>query len=262
MSIIQAMILGIVQGLTEFIPVSSSGHLYLIEWLMKWDNIPDSFEIALHAGTLLVLVIYFFKDWINLLIGAFKQTIKKEKNVNGTIFWYLVLATIPSGIIGYILDKTFEDVLTKPGIIAISLVVMGIILYLIDKKSKAETDYEHLTFRQTFLTGMSQVLAFIPGFSRSGVTITTARALGVNRETAAKYSFMLSAPIVLGATLLKVTEFEFTVPFFIGIFTSFLVGMLVINVMMNYLKKGSFKPFAIYRVIIGFLVIMKILILK
>ena len=135
---------------------------------------------------------------------------------------------------------------------------MGIILYLVDKYAKSETDYEHLTFKQTFLTGMAQVLAFIPGFSRSGVTITTARALGVDRETAAKYSFMLSAPIVLGATLLKITEFEITTAFIVGVLFSFLVGMLVIRFMMNYLKKGSFKPFAIYRVIIGILVIIKI----
>ena len=264
MTIFQAVILGIVQGLTEFIPVSSSGHLYLLKWLFHWDLIPESYEIALHAGTLLVLLIYFFKDWIRLLIGAYQQTFQKEKNAEGTIFWYLVIATIPSGLIGYLLDKTFENALTKPVIIACSLIFMGLILYFIDKKAKSETDFEHLSFKQSFLIGMSQILAFIPGFSRSGVTITTARALGVTREASAKYSFMLSAPIVFGATVLKLKDFKtlfelgFGSEFIIGVLCSFLVGLLVINFMMNYIKKGSFKPFAIYRVVIGALVLLKI----
>ncbi len=262
MSIIEAIFLGIIQGLTEFLPVSSSGHLYIAEWLFGMNNVPDSFEVALHLGTLFVIGIYFFKDWINLIVGAYKQTIKKEKNVHGTMFWYLVIATIPSGIIGYILDKTFEETLTKPLVIAISLMVMGIVLYFVDKKSKSETDYEHLTFKQTFITGMSQALAFIPGVSRSGVTITTARALGVERKTAARYSFMLSAPIILAATALKITEFELTLTFMLGILTSFLVGLCVIHWVMKYLEKGSFKPFAIYRVAFGLFIILRIILMK
>ena len=171
------------------------------------------------------------------------------------MFWYILAATIPGGIIGFILDKFAADILTKPIIIAIALIVMGIILYLVDKNAKSNTKYEDMTFKQTFLIGLSQALAFIPGVSRSGVTMTTGRAMGVDRESAAKYSFMLSAPIVLGATIFKLKDFVFNLPFFVGVITSFIVGLLVIKFLLEYLKKGSFKVFAIYRVIVGVLVI-------
>ena len=254
MSVFQSIILGIVQGLTELLPISSSGHLFLIPWILKWD-IPESFDVALHAGTLMAIGIFFFKDWIELLKGAYKQTIKKEKNREGTMFWYIVLATIPGGIIGFVLDKFFGDLLTKPLIIAIMLVIMGILLYFVDKKAPKNTKYEEMTLKQTFLIGLSQALAFIPGVSRSGITMTAGRAMGIEREAVAKYSFMLSAPIVLAATLYKFKDFVFDLPFIIGVLTSFLVGMFVIKFLLNYLKKGDFKWFAIYRVIVGLFVI-------
>lgn len=259
MNIFQAIILGVVQGLTELLPISSSAHLNILPWLFNWENIPESFDVALHAGTLLAIGIFFFKDWIKLLIGAYKQTIKKEKNRDGTMFWYIVLATIPGGIIGFILDKYCEEILTKPLIIAIALIIMGIILYLVDKYKKSEVDYENLTLKQTFIIGVSQALAFIPGVSRSGITMTTARSMGIKREAAAKYSFMLSAPIVLAATVLKISEFEFTLSFFAGVFTSFIVGLFVIKFLMSYLQKGSFKAFAIYRVIFGVIIIIRLI---
>ena len=263
MEIYQAIILGIVQGLTELLPISSSAHLALIPTIFNW-NIPESFDVALHFGTLLAIGIFFFKDWIDLIIGGYKKVIKKEDSVNGRMFWYIVAATIPGGIIGFILDKYAEEILTKPLIIAIALIVMGIILYVVDKKSSTKTEYENMTFKQTFLIGLSQALAFIPGVSRSGVTMTAGRAMGVSRESAAKYSFMLSAPIVFAATVFKLGDFieYFTmanttgiIAFILGVASSFLVCILVIKFLLEYLKKGSFKVFAIYRVIIGLLVI-------
>lgn len=251
----QSIILGIVQGLTELLPISSSAHLALIPQIFHWEEISPSFDVALHAGTLLAIAIFFFKDWIGLIVGGYKQVVKKEKSTEGRMFWYIVAATIPGGIIGFILDKFAADILTKPIIIAIALIVMGIILYLVDKNAKSNTKYEDMTFKQTFLIGLSQALAFIPGVSRSGVTMTTGRAMGVDRESAAKYSFMLSAPIVLGATIFKLKDFVFNLPFFVGVITSFIVGLLVIKFLLEYLKKGSFKVFAIYRVIVGVLVI-------
>ena len=259
MSVFQALVLGLVQGLTELLPISSSAHLNILPWLFSWNSIPESFDVALHAGTLLAIGIFFFKDWINLIIGAYKQVVKKEKNREGTMFLYIVLATIPGGIIGFILDKYCEEILTKPLIIAIALIIMGIILYLVDKYKKSEVDYEHLTLKQTFVIGVSQALAFIPGVSRSGITMTTARSMGIKREAAAKFSFMLSAPIVLAATVLKLSEFEFTIPFFVGVFVSFIIGLFVIKFLMNYLQKGSFKAFAIYRVIFGLIIIIRLL---
>ena len=153
-----------------------------------------------------------------------------------------------------------QVILTKPLIIAIALIVMGIILYIVDEKCKSTIDYEHLTFKQTFLIGLSQSLAFIPGVSRSGITMTTARMLGVDRTSAAKYSFMLSAPIVAGAALYKLKDFVFSFNFFIGVLTSFIVGLIVIKFLLEYLRKGSFKLFAIYRVVLGAIVIALLII--
>ena len=254
MNEIQALILGIVQGLTELLPISSSAHLAIIPWIFDWE-VPEAFDVALHFGTLLAIGIFFFKDWIEFIKGGFKKVLKKEDSTGGRMFWYIVLATIPGGIIGFLLDHFVGDKLTTPLIIAIALIIMGIILYFVDKNAKATTDYEHMSLKQTFLIGLAQSLAFIPGVSRSGVTMTTARLLKVDRTSAAKYSFMLSAPIVLAATIFKIKDFVFNVPFFIGVISSFIVGILVIKYLLKYLQKGSFKGFAIYRVIAGVIII-------
>ena len=255
MQIYQALILGIVQGLTELLPISSSAHLTIIPWIFNW-NIPESFDVALHFGTLLAIVIYFFKDWIELIKGGFLYVTKKEKTVQGRMFWYIVLATIPGGIIGFLLDHFCSGFLNRPIIIAIALIIMGIVLYVVDKKSKSTIDYEQMNLKQTFLIGFSQALAFVPGVSRSGITMTTARAMGIKREAAAKYSFLLSTPRVFAATVLKFSEFVFDIPFIIGVIASFIVGLLVIKFLLKYLQKGSFKAFAIYRVIFGILILI------
>ena len=255
MEIIQSLILGVVQGLTELLPISSSAHLNLIPWIFNWD-IPESFDVALHFGTLLAIALFFFKDWIELIKGGYNQVVKKKKSFEGKMFWYIVIATIPGGIIGFILDHFVGDSLgNMPLLIAIALIVMGIILYVVDKKAPNKTKYEDMNFKQTFLIGLSQALAFIPGVSRSGITMTTGRLMGVDRASTAKYSFMLSAPIVLGATLYKLKDFVFGIPFLVGVLSSFIVGLLVIKFLLQYLQKGSFKGFAIYRVVVGILVI-------
>ena len=262
MTIVQSMILGIVQGLTEFLPVSSSAHLNLFPWVLGWPEMPESFDVALHIGTLLAIVVYFFKDWINLFIGAYNQTIKKKPNLDGKIFWYIVLATIPAGILSLILDKIVEKILggnrnIEMLVIAITLIVMGIILYVVDKRAKKTTSYEKMTFKQSFLIGISQALAAaFPGVSRSGITMTVARALGLDRESAAKYSFLLATPITFAAVIFNLGAFTFNTSFFVGIITSFIVGILIIKFLLEYLKSGSFKSFAIYRVIIGIIVII------
>ena len=255
MQIYQSIILGIVQGLTEMLPISSSAHLTIIPWIFNW-NIPESFDVALHFGTLLAIGIYFFKDWIELIKGGYKYAVKKEKTVQGRMFWYIVLATIPGGCIGFLLDHFLEDALKEPLIISLALIIMGIVLYLVDKNSKSKVKYEQMTLKQTFLIGLSQALAFIPGVSRSGVTMTTARMMGIERKSAAKYSFMLSAPIVLGATIFKFKDFEFNLPFVLGVIASFIVGIMVIRFLLQYLHKKSFKAFAIYRIIFGILIII------
>ena len=259
MTILQATILGIVQGITELLPISSSGHLNLIPLIFGW-SMPESFDVALHLGTLLAITLFFFKDWINLIKGGFNQVVKKEKSTDGKIFWYIVAVTIPTGIVSLLLDEFSETICNKFGIelplIAIMLIVLGIVLYIVDKKSEAKVDLEKMTFKQSFLIGISQAIAAaFPGTSRSGITMTVARALKVDRESAAKYSFLLSTPMVLAAVIFSITDFEFTLAFLVGIISSFLVGLVVIKFLLNYLKKGSYKVFAVYRVIIGLIVL-------
>ena len=261
MTIIQSIILGIVQGLTEFLPISSSGHLNLFPWVFGWQQMPDSFDVALHIGTLLAIIIYFYKDWLGLIKGGYNQTIKKKPSLEGKIFWYIVLSTIPAGILSLVLDKIADKIIgddlnLQMLIIAITLILLGIILYIVDEKSKSKTDYEHITFRQSLWIACSQAIAAaFPGTSRSGITMTTARYLGVDRQSAAKYSFLLATPITLAAVIFDIKHFTFDAPFFVGILTSFVIGFFVIKFLMDYLKKGSFKVFAIYRVIIGLIVI-------
>lgn len=264
-TIVQSIFLGIVQGLTEFLPISSSAHLNLIPWIFNWtqntafmEEFEGSFDVALHVGTLLAIIIFFFKDWLELLKGGYKLAVKKEKTLEGKMFWYLVIATIPGGILGLLADKFLEDYLrTAYLLIAIVLIIMGIILYLADEKCKSKTDYEHMSLKQTFIIGFSQALAFIPGVSRSGITMTVGRLMGVDRKSTAKYSFMLAAPITVGAALYKLVSGAFTInlSFFVGILASFIVGVLVIKFLLEYLKKGSFKIFAIYRIVVGLVVI-------
>lgn len=267
---IQSIILGLIQGLTEFLPVSSSAHLNLFPWIFNWAEISESFDVALHLGTLLAICVFFFKDWLNLLKGGFsvlKEKVCKTKNkidektiLDGKIFWYIVIATIPAGILSLVLDKLSEMIVggnleIEMGLIGFSLIVMGVILYLIDKRSKSEITYEKISLKDSILIGASQAIAAaFPGVSRSGITMTVARALKIDREGAAKFSFLLSAPIVAAAVVFDITNFTLSVPFFIGILTSFISGVLVIKFLMEYLKKGSFKVFAIYRIILGLIV--------
>ena len=259
MEIYQSIILGIVQGLTELLPISSSAHLNLIPWIFNW-NIPESFDVALHLGTLFAITIFFFKDWLGLIKGGYEQVVKKKKSTEGKIFWYIVAVTIPTGILSLILDNFSEFICDKFGIemilIAIALIVLGIVLYIVDKKSPSEVKYEDMTFKKSFLIGISQAIAAaFPGTSRSGITMTVARALKIDRESAAKYSFLLSTPIILAAVLVSIADFELSLAFFLGVLFSFLTGIIVIKFLLNYLKKGSFKIFAIYRVILGIIVI-------
>ena len=262
MTIIQTIILGVIQGLTEFLPISSSAHLNLFPWLLKWQSMPDSFDVALHVGTLLAIVVYFFKDWIKLIVGGYKQVVKKEKTIEGKIFWQLVIATIPAGILSLILDKISSKIIgdnlnLKMILIAIALIVMGILLYWVDKNSKSIVKYEKITLKQSILIGISQALAAaFPGVSRSGITMTVARWLKIDRESAAKYSFLLATPITAAAVIFSLGDSALTsLSFWIGVETSFIVGILVIKFLLNYLRKGSFKVFAIYRIIIGLIII-------
>ncbi len=276
MTILQALILGIVQGLTELLPVSSSAHLNVIPWILGWteneafvQEFNGSFDVALHFGTLIAIGIFFLKDWIKLIKAGFNKVVKKEDSVDGKMFWYIVIATIPAGILALVLDKISDKIIgdnfkLEMGLIAVALIVMGIILAIVDKKSESKYKYEEITLKQSILVGISQALAAaFPGVSRSGITMTIARTLKIDRESAAKFSFLLSTPIVAAAVLIDITEFALTsVAFWVGVMASFIVGLVVVKFLMNYLKNGSFKAFAIYRILFGLIIFVLIFVRK
>lgn len=272
MGILQATILGIVQGFTEFLPISSSAHLLFIPKIFGWNDIPDSFEVALHFGTLLAILLVFYKDWIEMIKSVylnFKYKYIKSGKLNNEernnikrknkLFWYLVLSTIIVAGISFLVDDSREVLKKSSGIVyvmAFSLIFMGIILYFVDKNRPNKIKMDNMNFKTALTIGVSQIIALIPGMSRSGTTITTARIMGVNKKDAARYSFLLATPIIFAATILKMKEFTFTLPFICGVISSFLVGFLVLKFFMKYLETKDYKVFAIYRVIIGIILIL------
>jgi len=216
----QSVVMGLVQGLGEFLPISSSAHLVLVPWFFNWLDPGLTFDIALHIGTLIAVIAYFWRDWVKLIRGAFQGTKSKE----GRLFWYLVLATIPGAIMGLLLEEKAETVFRNPLLIAVMLIVLGVLLYWADRKGRKLTNVNNISLGQSLMIGISQALAIIPGVSRSGITMTTGLLFGLTREGAARFSFLLSAPVIFGAGLIKVPDILAN-PGMVN--APFLIGMLV-----------------------------------
>ena len=269
MGILQSIILGIVQGVCEFLPISSSAHLILIPYLFNFNlemsnSAKLAFDVALHFGTLISVLAIFWKDWLNLFKGAFNKVFKKKDSFENKMFWYLVLATIPGALVGFLFEDIVENVVRgNVFIIALVLAVVGVLIYLGDKWAskhyKKETSFEQMSLKQTFLIGLSQALAVIPGFSRSGTTILTGRLLGVSSDAVAKFTFLLSTPIIFGAAIVHITDLVITKEVIIGIITSALVGIVCIRFLLSYIKKHDFSIFAVYRVLLALAVIVKLI---
>ena len=262
---LKTIILGILQGIGEFLPISSSAHLILVPYLLGWSESSMAFDVALHFGTLLAVLAIFFKEWWTLFVGMVKTVFKKgniRDRKNNKIFWYLIIATIPGALLGFLLDDMVENVFRKKiWLIAAALGIMGILIFLGDKWASKhysnETKFENITLKQAFLVGLSQALAIIPGFSRSGTTILTGRLLGISKEAITKFTFLLSVPIIAGAAILKVFDLEITKEVIVGIVTSFVVGVLSIKFLLKYIQKHDFSIFAIYRVAFAIIILVK-----
>jgi len=256
LDILQAGILGLVQGLGEFLPISSSAHLVIVPWLFNWEDPGLTFDIALHIGTLIAVAIYFWKDWLQLITKGVTDIRSRE----GRLFWYLVLATIPGAMIGLLLEKKAETSFRNPVLIAIMLIVLGIVLYWVDRKSAKNIETENISLKTSFLIGLSQALAIIPGVSRSGITMTTGLFLGLTREGAARFSFLLSAPIIFGAAIVKLPHVianpaVITTNFIVGMVVSCVTGIASIGFLLRYLQTKTFLPFAWYRFILGAMIL-------
>lgn len=264
MSVLKAIILGIIQGVAEFLPISSSAHLILFPYLFGWEESGLAFDIALHFGTMMAVLAIFFKDWWNLFIGAIKDIKDKKKSTNGRMFWYLIIATVPAALTGLLLDDVIENIIrNKIWIIALALAIMGVLIYIGDKWAskhyKKETKFEDISLKQALIVGIFQAFAVIPGFSRSGTTILAGRLQGISKEAITKFTFLLSVPVICGATILKIGDLAFTKEVIVGIISSFAMGVISIKFLLSYIKKHDFSIFAFYRVIFALIVFAKLI---
>jgi undecaprenyl-diphosphatase len=259
----QALVLGIVQGLTELLPISSSGHLILVPWLADWHYLeahPDfnkTFDVALHLGTLVAVVVYFWGDVVRYATAGFRSV--RRRSVSGPderIAWYVLAATIPAAFAGAAGEDVIEEHLGQPWQIAILLAVFGILLWVADRLPERRT-IQDLRFGTAVAIGMSQILALVPGVSRSGITITTGRAAGLDRDSAARFSFLLLIPVVFGAVayegvkhvLIESLPAGSTGPFIVGTLAAAGVGLIAIDVLLGYVRRHDYSAFVVYRLL-------------
>ena len=251
-SAFQAFVLGMIQGLTEFLPVSSSAHLVIFPWLFGWNDPGLAFDVALHLGTLLALVIYYWRTWLDLVLSL----VNGEKTQRRMLV-LLILASIPGALIGLALEKQAESTFRSPVLIGFTLAIMGIVLWLADMLARSDRGIDEITMRDALLIGLSQALAIIPGVSRSGATITMGRALGLKREDAANFSFLMATVIIAGAGLLearKLVKSGLHAPLVWGFLASAAFGVAAIALLIRYVRTRTYQPFAWYRVAVGILV--------
>jgi undecaprenyl-diphosphatase len=248
----QALILGAVQGLTEFLPVSSSAHLVLFPWFFGWQDPGLAFDVALHLGTLLALLMYYWREWMTMATSV----VRPDPASRRLLLW-LIVASIPGAVIGLLFEKQAETIFRSPILIAGTLAVMGIVLWAADVIGRESKKMEDLTLKDAVLIGLSQALAIIPGVSRSGSTITTARILGVARQDAANFSFLMATPIIAGAGLHeapKILHAGITAPVVVGFVSSAIFGLLAIAALVKFVRTRTFQPFAWYRIALAILV--------
>ena len=270
MSLIQAIILALVQALTEFLPVSSTAHLVLFPWLLNWPDPGLAFDVALHAGTLLAVILYFFKDWVKLIACGLgikypANATAEEVSVNKRMFWYMVIGTIPAAILGKLFHHQIEDELRKPIIIGISLVVVALVMWWADTKSKLNRNLDSSNMGDAVAIGSAQALALWPGVSRSGITITAGLFRGFTREAATRFSFLLSTPVIAGAVVSELPKLIKmhkaggldlpTSTLLVSILVSGVAGYFVIAFFLKYLQTRTLQPFIIYRLVFGIAVL-------
>ena len=269
---IQALVMGIVQGLTEFLPISSSGHLVLVPWLFGWkDPFIDSvaFTVVLHMGTLLALLAYFWRDWLTLIPAGFAAI--RDRSFKGDqdrkMAFLLVVATIPAVLVGPIFESKFEELVREPARIAVMLCVGAAVLWLADRWGARRREMDSLTFRESLGIGIAQVVALVPGISRSGISISAGLFMGLNRQAAARFSFLMATPVIGGAGVWEARKFltheagpspEMNVVV-IGFIAAAISGILAVHFMLEFLKRQPVTIFVVYRVAAAILVFVVLL---
>ena len=248
----RGLVLGFVQGLTEFLPVSSSAHLTVIPWLFRWPDPGLSFDVALHLGTLLALLAFYWRDWIEIAKSA-----ASGRGEGRRILLLLIIASVPGAIFGFFFEKQAETAFRSPLLIAGAMATLGTILWLVDRAASEERKIGEITPAIAAMIGLSQAFALIPGVSRSGVTITMGRAFGLHREDAANFSFLMATPIIAGAGLIEAKQFfhnGLNRPLVLGFAASAIFGWLTIDALLRFVRARSYEPFAWYRIIFAILV--------
>src|SRR6266478_8214975 len=265
MPIYQVIVLAIIQAVTEFLPISSSAHLELAPWLFGWKDPGLTFDVALHVGTLVAIVIYFFKDWVQIVGQGVGLKIGDDPQLkqNRGLLWLIAAASIPIGVIGFMFNKQAESSWRNPYVIGTMLIVIGILMWIADRRATGQKTMGDISWGDGMWTGIAQALAVVPGTSRSGITITTGLFRGMSRETAARFSCLLSAPAIAAAALKKFWDIhksggipaDMKVPFVLGIALSGILGAVVIAVFLKFLRRNSLMPFVYYRIVFGIIVI-------
>jgi undecaprenyl-diphosphatase len=260
MTVFQAIVLGVLQGLAEFLPISSSAHLTLAPWLFGWPDPGLAFDVALHVGTLAAVLWFFRREWVQLVAAGLR--IVRQRGVRTAEerrALFLVIATIPGGLAGLLLSDLAETVFRSPLLIATTLIVVGVLLWIVDRTAPAARELDAMRWQDALLIGLAQVCALVPGVSRSGSTITAGRALRFDRQSAAVFSFLMSMPITAAAAVHEVPKViaagGFGAPLIAGVLASGLSGWLAISVLLRYVSRHDYRVFAIYRFALGALVL-------
>lgn len=261
MTFIQALVFGAVQGLTEFLPISSTAHLILLPWFMGWPDPGLSFDVALHLGTLVALLVYFRNDWIALFRSSFKLLRGNTSDPDTRMAFFIIIATIPGALAGALFESKVETVLRSPVVISFTLIALALVLVAAELKGTRKKNLEEISLNDAVTVGLAQAIALVPGVSRSGVTITAALFKGIKRDAAARFSFYLSTPIIGGAVakkLLDIAEQGLTadqmMPFIVGIVSAGIVGYLSIAFLIRYLQTHNTYIFVYYRIALGIMV--------
>ena len=261
----QVVVLALIQAFTEFLPVSSSAHLELAPMLLHWKDPGLTFDVALHVGTLVAVIVYFFRDWVQIVAQGLGMHAGQDPQLkqNPNLLWLLVVATIPAGIFGFMFQKQADSTWKNPYLIGTMLILVGILMWVAERSAYGRKSMGQISWTDGIVIGIAQMLAIVPGTSRSGITITAGLFRELDRETSARFSFLLSTPIIAGAAAKKLWDVhkegglppDMRMPFALGIAISGIFGALVIAVFLRYLRRNSLMPFVYYRIVFGIIVI-------
>lgn len=261
MDLIQSIILGAIQGITEFFPISSTAHLILLPWFFSWKDEGLAFNVALHMGSLIAIIYYFRREWVHIISEFFSCLAKFSfsGSPGGRMGLYLIIATIPGGLAGVLFESYASGILRNPLYVAFSLSFFGVLLYASDRFSNKSKSTDEMSLTDCIIIGISQAFAIVPGVSRSGITITGAMLRGYKRDEAAKFSFMLAAPLIAGAGVFESRHLDpssvLSVPFAAGIIASAVFAFLAIKYLLRFVRQQSYTVFVVYRLVLAVVIV-------